>query len=43
MFLNSDREGWVKAGKKHSVVLKPKVERVDESEDLMLVQRELQV
>ena len=44
IFVNSDnRDGWIKAGKKYSVVLKPQVERVDESEDLMLVQRELQV
>ena len=43
IFLNIQRESWVKAGKKHSVVLKPMVERIDETEDLMLVQKELQV
>lgn len=38
-----NREGWLKPGKRHGVVLKPSVERVDESEDLRLVQQELQV
>lgn len=38
-----NRDGWLKPGKRHGVVLKPSVERVDESEDLRLVQQELQV
>ncbi|GAX73665.1 hypothetical protein CEUSTIGMA_g1116.t1 [Chlamydomonas eustigma] len=42
VFLNSDRDGWIKAGRKNCVVLKPIKERMDESEDLKLVQEELQ-
>jgi hypothetical protein len=43
VFLNSNRDGWIKASRKHCVVLKPIKEKVDESDDLKLVQGELQV
>ncbi len=43
VFLNSEDGGWIKAGKRHCVVLRPRVERVDESEDLLMVQAELEV
>lgn len=40
--MNLEREGWLKKGKRHALVLKPRVERIDEGEDLVLVLREAQ-
>lgn len=37
MFANVARDGWIKKGAKHCVVLKPTVHRMDESEDLLEV------
>lgn len=42
MFTNGDRDGWVPRGRRHAVVLKPVVERLDELDDLREVQREMQ-
>lgn len=40
--MNLERDGWLKKGKRHALVLKPRVERIDEGEDLVLVLREAQ-
>ncbi|MEW5300911.1 MAG: hypothetical protein WDW36_003804 [Sanguina aurantia] len=42
VFVNLEREGWLRKGKRHALVLKPRVERIDEGEDLVLVLREAQ-
>jgi hypothetical protein len=38
VFVNTDRDGWLHRGKRHAVVMKPSVERLDELEDLKEVQ-----
>ena len=43
MFLNTEREGWLPKGRRNSIVLKPTVQRIDDSEDLELVRGEMQV
>jgi len=42
VFINSDRDGWIPKGKRNSVVLKPSIQKIDDSDDLMLVKREIE-
>lgn len=42
VFVNTDRDGWLHRGKRHAVVMKPSVERIDELEDLKEVRGMMQ-
>lgn len=42
VFTNCDRDGWLSRGRRHAVVMKPLVERIDELQDLKEVQGILQ-